>query len=138
MQVTTDPRWGRFYENFGESEVLVGATGAAMTLGLLNANGSAGGGPSSYLPASNFSLIPFAKHAIAYGMSNADGYAVSIAPRELQEVYLRPWREFVAAGSSVAPVCACVCLCVSRNTPPLASDLCCSVCGAPPALLCHK
>ena len=109
MQVTTDPRWGRFYENFGESEVLVGAMGAAMTLGLLNANGSAGGGPSSYLPASNFSLIPFAKHAIAYGMSNADGYAVSIAPRELQEVYLRPSCRFVCRA------CVCVCVCVTTR-----------------------
>jgi beta-glucosidase-like glycosyl hydrolase len=95
LQVTTDPRWGRFYENFGESEVLVGAMGAAMTRGLSggsnnntsNGEGGGVGGPSTYLP-SNFSLIAFAKHAVAYGMSNADGFAVSVSPRELQEVYV--------------------------------------------------
>ncbi len=34
-QVTTDPRWGRVSENFGEAELLVALMGAAETRGLL-------------------------------------------------------------------------------------------------------
>jgi len=56
-----------------------------------------GGGPSSYLQ-SNFSLIATAKHAIAYGASNADGYSVDVSTRTLFDMYVRPWRDFAAAG----------------------------------------
>lgn len=35
LQVTTDPRWGRVAENFGEDALLVAAMGAAETVGLL-------------------------------------------------------------------------------------------------------
>ena len=101
LQVTTDPRWGRLHENFGECDLLVALMGAGMTRGLLNGGG--GGGPSTYLP-SNFSLIPFAKHFYAYGPSNADGFTVSSSPRELREVFLKPWREFVAAGGRGAMI----------------------------------
>ena len=94
LQVLSDARWGRVSENFGESDVHVALFGGAMTRGLL---AGGGGNASTYLPA-NFSLTPFAKHAVAYGMSNADGFSVSISPRELNEVYMRPWREFASAG----------------------------------------
>lgn len=39
IQVTTDPRWGRVAENFGEAELLVALMGAAETLGLLVRSG---------------------------------------------------------------------------------------------------
>ncbi len=103
LQVVTDGRWGRFHENFGECDLLVALMGAAMTRGLSTVDGAPGGGPSSYLP-SNFTLIPTAKHYFAYGPSNADGYTVSKSGRELREVYLKPWREFVAAGGRGAMV----------------------------------
>ena len=35
LQVTTDPRWGRVAENFGEDALLVARMGAAATIGLL-------------------------------------------------------------------------------------------------------
>ena len=98
LQVTSDSRWGRFHENFGECELLVALMGAGMTRGLSSADSSApAGGPSTYLP-SNFTLTAFAKHYYSYGASNADGFTVSKGERELREVYLKPWREFVAAG----------------------------------------
>jgi beta-glucosidase len=104
LQVTTDPRFGRFDENFGECELLVALMGAAMTRGLSNGNA---GGPSAYLGAQtdgNFSVIAYAKHFMAYGASNADGFTVSKSPAEIRDVYWKPWREFVAAGGRGAMV----------------------------------
>lgn len=63
LQVTTDPRYGRFDENFGECELLVALMGAAMTRGLLHDNL---GGPDSYLDEQvdgNFSVVAYAKRA---------------------------------------------------------------------------
>jgi len=106
LQVTTDPRWGRYHENFGEAELLVALMGAGYTRGILGVEegGSNGGGPSSYLPLPNLTAIPFAKHFYSYGPSNADGFTVSKGPRDLREVYLKPWREFVNAGGRGAMV----------------------------------
>ena len=104
LQVTTDPRYGRFDENFGECELLVALMGAAMTRGLSNDNL---GGPSTYLDDQvdgNYSVIAYAKHFMAYGASNADGFTVSRGPGELRDVYWKPWREFVAAGGRGAMV----------------------------------
>lgn len=95
LQVAVDPRWGRVYENFGEDAMLVAALGAAMTKGLLGPGGD--GGPSTYL-ADPASLIVTAKHAVAYGESNSDGYATDASARKLHDIYLRPWRAFAAAG----------------------------------------
>jgi len=104
LQVTTDPRFGRFDENFGECELLVALMGAAMTRGLSNDNA---GGPSTYLndqADGNFSVIAYAKHFMAYGASNADGFTVSRSASELRDVFWKPWREFVAAGGRGAMV----------------------------------
>jgi beta-glucosidase-like glycosyl hydrolase len=104
LQVTADPRFGRFDENFGECELLVALMGAAMTRGLSNDNA---GGPGTYLGAQvdgNYSVIAFAKHFLAYGASNADGFTVSRSPAEVRDVFWKPWRDFVAAGGRGAMV----------------------------------
>ncbi len=75
--------------------MLVATLGAAMTTGLLGPGN--GGGPSTYL-AGNASLIVTAKHAIAYGASNSDGYAVDASTRQLMDISVKPWRAFAAAG----------------------------------------
>eukprot|EP01052_Picozoa_sp_SAG31_P019757 SAG31_NODE_1455_length_8278_cov_2.514366_3_plen_282_part_00 len=80
-------------ENFGEDPALVAAMGVAATTGL---HGGNTGGASSYLP--NSAIVSEAKHAAAYGFGGRDGSPADLSPRTLHDVYLRPWREYVAAG----------------------------------------
>ena len=96
MQVAHDQRWGRTSENFGEDALLVATMGAAMTEGLLGPGN--GGGSSTYLINNSASLIVTAKHGVAYGVSNSDGYAADMSDRKLMEVFMRPWRAFAAKG----------------------------------------
>ena len=70
--------------------------GAAMTEGLLGPGN--GGGSSTYLINNSASLIVTAKHGVAYGVSNSDGYAADMSDRNLMEVFMRPWRAFAAKG----------------------------------------
>lgn len=99
MQVAHDQRWGRTSENFGEDALLVATMGAAMTEGLLGPGN--GGSSSTYLINNSASLIVTAKHGVAYGVSNSDGYAADMSDRKLMEVFMRPWRAFAAKGGPV-------------------------------------
>ena len=93
LGVFTDPRAGRTEENFGEDPALVTALGIAFAEGH-----TAGerGGPSTYLPQDG--LVTEAKHYAAYGFDGRDGGNADISDDVLFDVYLRPWREFAAAG----------------------------------------
>lgn len=70
LQVTTDPRFGRFEEAFGEDPLLVSAMGVAMVLGQQGAPV----GPSAYADDPTAKLSCEAKHAVAYGYSGRDWY----------------------------------------------------------------
>jgi beta-glucosidase-like glycosyl hydrolase len=79
LQVTTDPRFGRWHENFGGDGLLVAACATAAVTGL---QGDGGSGPNSYLPVGH--IVAEAKHFGAYGGSSKDG-----APVEVQENSLK-------------------------------------------------
>jgi beta-glucosidase len=93
LGVFTDPRAGRSEENFGGDPALVAALGAAFADGH---HAGERGGPASYLPADG--LVTEAKHYAAYGFDGRDGGNADISDDVLFDVYLRPWRDFAAAG----------------------------------------
>lgn len=101
LQVTTDPRFGRVAENFGEDPHLVSQFGFAALAGIQGRrNVGEGSNASTYL----FDPVhhPFcqAKHYAGYGAFPKDSYtsAAGISERTLYEVYLVPWRELVGRG----------------------------------------
>jgi beta-glucosidase len=93
INVCTDPRFGRTEENFGEDPCLVASMGVAAVHGLHQGNTE---GPTGYLPP--HAIASEAKHAAAYGFGGKDGAAADLSTRTLHDVYLRPWREYAAAG----------------------------------------
>ena len=113
LQVTTDPRYGRWHENFGGDGRLVvslrprayrtgeipklrlckAACAAAAVSGL---QGDGGSGPNSYLTAGH--IVAEAKHFGAYGGSSKDGAPVEIGMGALHDIYLRPWKSAAKAG----------------------------------------
>ena len=93
LNVPTDPRFGRTEENFSEDPCVVGVLGAAAARGL---HGGNEGGPSSPLPP--YAITSEAKHAAAYAFGGKDGAGADVSERTLYDVYLRPWREYAAAG----------------------------------------
>ena len=93
LNVPSDSRFGRTEENFSEEPTLTGAFGAAAVIGL---HAGEMGGPSTYLPP--FAIVSEAKHAAAYAHGGKDGAPADVSERTLHDVYLRPWREYAAAG----------------------------------------
>lgn len=83
LDVSRDPRWGRVAEGFGEDPYLVSLFGRAMIEGYQSEK-----------------IAACAKHFVGYGASEGgrDYSEASIPPRQLQDVYLRPFREAVDAG----------------------------------------
>ena len=93
LNVPSDDRFGRTEENFSQEPMLTGALGAAAVTGL---HAGETGGPSAYLPP--FAIVSEAKHAAAYAYGGKDGAPADISERTLHDIYLRPWREYAAAG----------------------------------------
>ncbi len=83
LDVSRDPRWGRVAEGFGEDPYLVSLYGRAMIEGYQSEK-----------------IAACAKHFVGYGASEGgrDYSEASIPPRQLHDVYLRPFREAVDAG----------------------------------------
>ena len=99
LQVCTDPRFGRFEENFAEDPFLVSTYGVHATVGLQGVDGM--GGASSYLGSPRVHVVAQAKHYAVYGAGAKDGYVPNgggVGVRSLFETYLRPWRDFGLAG----------------------------------------
>ena len=94
LNVPGDARFGRTEENFSEDPMLTAALGAAAVMGL---HAGEAGGPSTYLPARG-AIVSEAKHAAAYGYGGKDGAPADVSDRTLHDIYLRPWREYAAAG----------------------------------------
>ena len=87
LDVTRDPRWGRAVETYGESPFLVGTFGEAAVRGL-QAEG----------------VVSTPKHFAVYSVPKGgrDGDARTdphVAPREMHEMFLRPFQRAFAAGA---------------------------------------
>ncbi len=87
LDVTRDPRWGRTVETYGESPFLVSTLGTAAVTGLQSQN-----------------VVSTPKHFAVYSVPKGgrDGNARTdphVAPREMHQMYLRPFREAFAAGA---------------------------------------
>ena len=83
IDVCRDPRWGRIAEGFGEDTFLTALMGRAMIEGYQSQ-----------------AVAACAKHFVGYGVAEGgrDYSETSIPPRQLQDVYLHPFREAVGAG----------------------------------------
>ena len=84
LDVARDPRWGRTEETFGEDPYLVSKMGASFVKGLQGSNWHEG-------------VLATAKHFVGYGVSEGgmNWAPPHIAPREMREVYLRPFEAAV-------------------------------------------
>jgi beta-xylosidase len=80
MDVARDARWGRVTETYGEDPYLVSAMSVAFTRGMQGQDLSEG-------------VIACAKHFLGYAQSEAgqNMAAVAVGPRELYDVYARPF-----------------------------------------------
>lgn len=83
LDVARDPRWGRVVETYGEDPFLVAELGKQMVMGIQESG-----------------IAATLKHFAAYSMPKGgrDGNARTdphIAPRELQEVFLYPFRRVI-------------------------------------------
>src|SRR5512136_2521097 len=80
LDITRDPRWGRTEETYGEDPYLASAMGKAYVKGLQGRKLAAG-------------VMATAKHFIGYGNSEGglNWAPAHIPPRELYEVYARPF-----------------------------------------------
>jgi beta-glucosidase len=80
LDVTRDPRWGRTEETYGECPYLASRLGVAYVRGVQG-------------PALSNGVVATGKHFLGYGMSEGglNHAAARIGPRELREVYARPF-----------------------------------------------
>ena len=85
MDVARDPRWGRVGETYGEDPTLCAAMSVAFTKGIQSENLEEG-------------VLATGKHFLGYG--NAEGglnmSANPIPPRELREVYAKPFQAAIS------------------------------------------
>ena len=90
LDLSREPRWSRVEETLGEDPYLTGEMGVAMVQGL-------GGGDLS-MP---YSTIATLKHFIAYGTTEGgqNGARSIVGPRELQQVFLPPFKRVIDAGA---------------------------------------
>lgn len=86
------PLWPRFWETFGEDPYLVSHMGCALV-------GGYQGDDRERLPGTRVAAC--LKHFVGYGSpaSGKDRTPAAVAPCELEEKHLRPFREAVAAGA---------------------------------------
>lgn len=88
MDVARDPRWGRCGETYGEDPTLGAAMSTAFVRGLQSDNLSQG-------------IAATGKHFLGYAMGLA-GYnsgSNHISPRELREVYAKPFQAAISEGN---------------------------------------
>jgi beta-glucosidase len=85
MDVSRDARWGRVHETYGEDPYLCSAFAIAFTRGLQSADLAHG-------------VLTTGKHFLGYAVTEAgqNCAASRIAPRELYEVYARPFAAAIA------------------------------------------
>ncbi len=90
IDISRDPRWSRVEESFGEDYVLSAQLAAAIVKG--------NGGGQLQNPYSTISTL---KHFIAYGIPEGghNGNSAIVGKRELQEVFLPPFKDAIDAGA---------------------------------------
>ncbi len=83
IDISRDPRWGRIAESFGEDTLLTTLMGQAMIAGYQSQ-----------------AVAACAKHFVGYGAAEGGrDYSTAMIPsRELQDVYLRPFKHAAQAG----------------------------------------
>jgi beta-glucosidase len=93
--VARDPRWGRYYETFGEDPLLVSTMVAAAVRGL-QGDGLASPG----------SVAATVKHFVGYGGAEAgrDRFPAWIPERALRRIHLPPFRAGIDAGAATLMV----------------------------------
>lgn len=90
LDLARDPRWSRVEETMGEDPCLTATLASAMVRGL-------GGGNLSQPHATIATL----KHFVAYGAGEGgqNGARALVTPRELEQVYLPPFKQVLDAGA---------------------------------------
>lgn len=90
LDLARDPRWSRVEETMGEDPCLTATLASAMVRGL-------GGGDLSQPHATIATL----KHFVAYGAGEGgqNGARALVTPRELEQVYLPPFKQVLDAGA---------------------------------------
>ena len=94
ISLSTDPRFGRTEENFGEEPLHGALLAAAAVTGLQGSTAM----PTDYLADFTSGIVAEAKHCCGYGFSGLDGGAADLSEKALHDVYLRPWRAFIREG----------------------------------------
>lgn len=91
LDVARDPRWGRTEETYGEDPYLVGRLGVAYVRGVQGGDLGAG-------------VVATGKHFLGYGASEGglNHAPAHLGPRELREVYARPFAEAIRAAGLAA------------------------------------
>jgi beta-glucosidase len=84
MDIARDARWGRVHETYGEDPYLVTALGVAFTRGMQGKDLREG-------------VLASAKHFLGYAVTEAgqNMAATAVGPRELYDVYARPFEAAV-------------------------------------------
>ena len=88
LDVSRDPRWGRAEETYGEDPYLVGRMGVAYVRGIQGDDLARG-------------VAATGKHFLGYGLSEGglNHAPAHIGPRELRDVFARPFAEVIAQAS---------------------------------------
>lgn len=91
VDISRDPRWGRIAESCGEDPYLASILGAAMVKGF---QGNDLSDPNT--------IAACAKHYVGYGAAEGGkDYNTTLIPeRELRDIYLRPFKAAVDAGTA--------------------------------------
>ena len=94
LDVARDPRWGRVLECYGEDPYLVGALGAEMVAGIQSK------GVAS-------TLKHFAVYSVPKGGRDANCRTdPHVTPRELHEIFLRPFATVIRATHPLGVMCS--------------------------------
>ena len=90
LDLARDPRWSRVEETLGEDPCLSGTLAAAIVQGM--------GGGDLRQPFATASTL---KHFVAYGAGEGgqNGARALVTPRELQQVFMPPFRQAIDAGA---------------------------------------
>jgi beta-glucosidase len=94
LNLYADARFGRQAESYSEDPYLSKIMASHALRGLQGGTG----GPTTYLPRTNTSIIAVVKHFAGYGRGPTDGNPTAVSEQVLREIYLAPWEYLKASG----------------------------------------